>query len=373
MNLKRTQTIDKPIVSLVETGSKDFDVFLELPYKMGSAYRNWVKPLRQQQKLELTQNPFLNKCQVAHFVCFINDEAVGRISASINLDPGKMPDTGYVGYFESIDNQEVADALFNAAESWIKEKGKTFVFGPINLSIFNAYRLQTDGFNTQPYTSEPRSPEYYQELFKNAGYKSLREWVSWELDPIDIAEICENYSQLFNQFNHTDSSIRIEHAYVTLSEEEIRDIYELIMVCVEDNFGTVRLSFEEYYYQYKNMIPLLQTSHPDFPTLALKAYDEENRLVAYVLCNYDLTQNLLAADGHDEAFTIENLSDVNILFTCVHPDHQGKMTIFKLLLETFKGIRLLQPDRVIFSLAKHNYLSFKKPCRSYAVFEKKLR
>ena len=42
--------------------------------------------------------------------------------------------SGFFGFFECINDQEVANALFDTAKKWLKEKGLTRMLGPANPS-----------------------------------------------------------------------------------------------------------------------------------------------------------------------------------------------------------------------------------------------
>ena len=107
---------------------RDLEAFVRLPWKI---YRNdpaWVPPLLAERRahLDRRRNPFFEYGEAEFFLAMENGEAVGRISAHTNPRHNEIHDdnVGFFGFFESTDDHEVAQALFAAAEDWLKKKGK---------------------------------------------------------------------------------------------------------------------------------------------------------------------------------------------------------------------------------------------------------
>ena len=71
---------------------------------------------------------------------------------------------GCFGLFESIDDHDVAAALFDAAASWLRTKGRTEMMGPIDYSTNYVCGLLIDGFQFPPTILTAHNPPYYQPL-----------------------------------------------------------------------------------------------------------------------------------------------------------------------------------------------------------------
>ena len=112
----------------VETG-RDQKRFLQLPWKLYAGDENWIPPLRQNQKemVNYSPHPFYDDNIIQTFLATINDEPVGRIAALVNYAHNRRykENRGFVGFFESIDNQQVANGLFAAASDWLVQQGMT--------------------------------------------------------------------------------------------------------------------------------------------------------------------------------------------------------------------------------------------------------
>lgn len=98
---------------------------------------------------------------------------VGRIAAFIDKSRNEelsLP-VGGIGFFESTDNDEVAELLFSAAEDWLRNQGMQAVDGPINFGERDKFwGLLIRGWH-RPIYQETYNPPYYQRMFEERGYK----------------------------------------------------------------------------------------------------------------------------------------------------------------------------------------------------------
>ena len=77
---------------------------------------------------------------------------------------------GYLGFYECINDDEVAKNLFDKAYEFCKEKGLTSIVGPVDCSFWIKYRLKINKFDLPPYTGEPYNKDYYLKQFENNGF-----------------------------------------------------------------------------------------------------------------------------------------------------------------------------------------------------------
>ncbi len=97
---------------------------------------------------------------------------VGRIAAFIDRERNKELDIplGGLGFFESIENDQVAELLFEAAEGWLRAEGMHAVDGPINFGERDKFwGLLTKGWY-RPVYQETYNPPYYQRMFEDRAY-----------------------------------------------------------------------------------------------------------------------------------------------------------------------------------------------------------
>lgn len=150
--------------------------FLNLPKRLYVSNRNWVCPF--DDDIESVFDPARNeKFQDGEAVRWIarnaDGEVVGRIAAFYNRQQAALEEqpTGGCGFFEAINDQQLADTLFDAARDWLKSRGMEAMDGPINFGDRDSWwGLLVKGFEFQPLYQNPYNPPYYQDLFENYGF-----------------------------------------------------------------------------------------------------------------------------------------------------------------------------------------------------------
>lgn len=157
--------------------------FLDLPWKIYANDKYWVPPLRMDRKemVGFANHPFYFTNDAQTFLAFRNGEAVGRISAIINKTHNErhQEQRGFFGFFESIDDSEVATSLFEAGSDWLRERGMTDVRGPISPSQNYECGLLVDGFDIVPTFMMPYNHPYYQTLWENHGFEKTQDLISF--------------------------------------------------------------------------------------------------------------------------------------------------------------------------------------------------
>lgn len=164
----------------------DLKEFLKFAWKIykGDAY--WVPPLMM-DKLNLLnkeKNPFFKHAEIEMYIAYRNGESVGRIAAIKNHLHNEVhkDNVGFFGFFESINDQEVADELLNKAKVWLKEKGFTEMRGPANPSSNDEWGLLIEGFEDSPRLLMTYNPKYYINLFENYGLKKVKDLYAYKLE-----------------------------------------------------------------------------------------------------------------------------------------------------------------------------------------------
>lgn len=153
---------------------KDIKEFLEFPARLNRNDPSYIRPLDGdiEAVFDPKKNRALKKGTAARFL--FKDEkgnTLGKIAVFINPKYKQNIPTGGIGFFDSIDNQEVADFIFNHAIAWLKDRGMQAVDGPINLGERDKFwGLLIDGFS-DPLYGMNYNPPYYQKLFENFGFK----------------------------------------------------------------------------------------------------------------------------------------------------------------------------------------------------------
>jgi hypothetical protein len=168
------------------TPGKDIGDFIRAGFVVFKGDPAWVPPLDMifREKLTPKKDPFYEHAEVALFTAWKDGELVGRMSASIDRAwlAEHHDDTGHFGYFDTIDDEEVARALFERAEAWLKERGMKRVNGPMSFSATQEIGVLVEGFEYPPSVEMGHSRSYQGALAEKCGYVKEKDLWSWRYD-----------------------------------------------------------------------------------------------------------------------------------------------------------------------------------------------
>jgi hypothetical protein len=133
--------------------------------------------------LDRKRNPFYKHSEMEMFLARRGREVVGRIAAIVNHNHNAThhDNVGFFGFFESIDDQEVANALLRAAEKWLAEQECDVMRGPVNPSMNDEAGLLVEGFNDPPQILMTYNPNYYSRLIEAFGLKKVKDLYAYRL------------------------------------------------------------------------------------------------------------------------------------------------------------------------------------------------
>ncbi len=159
----------------------DFLNVVDYIYRGDPAY---VRPLDMELKDRLNpkKNPFFEHGEGAIFCAYRNGWCVGRVTAQIDrMHLEKYGDqTGFFGFLDTVDDEEVARDLLARAESWLRGKGMKTARGPFSLNINEETGCLVEGFDTPPYIFMPHHRPHQGGLIEKSGYKKVKDFFAWK-------------------------------------------------------------------------------------------------------------------------------------------------------------------------------------------------
>lgn len=175
----------------VDTESKkEVKEFVDLPYRLFKDVPQWVPPLKSGVRDTLNRNkhPFHEHSDADFFVAKDGDEVVGRIAVLENKVYNQYHNKKQASFYlyDSVDDQEVANKLFECALEWSQKRGMEYFLGPKGFSPFDGYGFQVEGFeHRQMMNLMNYNKENYPKFVENLGFTKVVDWVS---SYADIAE-----------------------------------------------------------------------------------------------------------------------------------------------------------------------------------------
>ena len=280
-------------------------------------YPQWVPPLRMavHEALDTKKNPFYQRAEIRLFLAERQGKIVGRIAAIDNraYNEFHQDQTGFYGFFESIDDAQVAQTLFDAAAEWLKARGKTTMVGPMNPSTNHECGLLVRGQSQHPTLMTTWNPAYYTDLHENLGFKQAKDLVAYWLPTEKIAALPEKLERYVEKIRK-ESRITFRDFDVKNFQREVEICYDIYNSAWEKNWGFFPMSREEFFFAAKDM------------KLAL---DPEFAFIAEV-------------EGKPAGFMLA-LPDMNHIFKRIPSGKLFPTGLFKLLL----GRKLLKTVRII--------------------------
>lgn len=169
-------------VRQVELGGnlKDFLGVVDTVYERD---RSFIRSLDMDvsDRLNPKKNPFFEHGEAVLFTAYKNGKCVGRASASIDREHLEryQDATGFFGFFDTIDDEEVAKALLDRAEKWLKDRKMKRIRGPMSLSINEECGCLIEGFDSPPMFLMTHANPYQAGLIEKQGYTKAKDLYAW--------------------------------------------------------------------------------------------------------------------------------------------------------------------------------------------------
>jgi GNAT superfamily N-acetyltransferase len=231
------------------------------------------------------------------------------------------------GFFECVQDPEIAGELFRAVEDWSRQRGMKVLRGPFNPTATDEVGILVEGFNTRPALLEGHNPEYYPELFEAYGFKKQSDTLArifyipkngsaGEIIPAKIRRVAERAAK---RPDLTIRSIRMQQY-----EAEIRlacRIYNAALAGLPDYVPVTEDEFIRFSYSFKPLID---------PHLALVA-EIGGKPVGFALALPDINEALQKINGRLDLPGIvkfwwhrRKLKRISFKILMMLPEYQGR-------------------------------------------------
>jgi GNAT superfamily N-acetyltransferase len=273
------------------TSRAERDIFIKFPWRIYANDPAWVPPLLLERKqfLNRQKHPFYEHGDAALFLARSGGEIVGRIMASDDPKYNALhqSNVGCFGMFESIDDQQVATALFDAAAGWLRQLGRDEIMGPIDYSTNYLCGLLIDGFQFPPTVLTPHNPSYYSALIEGWGFGKAMDLYAWSLkDPAQAATRLRRLAAALKNRSH----VQIRPAKLADIQGEARRIREIYNDAWRNNWGFVPFSEKEFEFMTHELKPILV---PEFVWIA----EIDGKPAGFILCVPDINVALGKING----------------------------------------------------------------------------
>lgn len=172
--------------------SKDIKRFIDFPHDLYKGDPNYVPEIYLAQKdlLNKKKNPFFQHSIADLYLAVKDNKIVGRIAAIHNKNYNDYHESkiGFFGFFECINEPEVAKLLLDKASAWIRERGLNVLHGPTNFTTNETAGILVEGFDSPPVVQLTYNKKYYLDLLSNYGFHKEMDMYAYYIPTFGVNE-----------------------------------------------------------------------------------------------------------------------------------------------------------------------------------------
>jgi GNAT superfamily N-acetyltransferase len=237
--------------------------FIKLPFRIYRDDPYWVPPLISERKdfFNPKKNPFFEHADVTLFLARRNGEVVGTIAALIDHNHNAFHEekAGSFGFFETIEDYGVAEALLSTACDWAKERGMEVIRGPLNFSQNQECGLLIEGFDESPVIMMTYNPRYYIDFIERFGFVKAHDLYAFIAERADFSEVAKFPPKLLRVAEKAGEKKRVKFRKVDMAnfDRELEMVKKVYNKAWERNWGFVPMTDAEFDHLAANLKPLL--------------------------------------------------------------------------------------------------------------------
>lgn len=279
------------------TSRRDLKRFVKVPFRVHRDHPQWVPPLivDRMQFLNRSKNPYFDHAEVELLIAERDGEPVGRISAQIDQrwDEYRGGNDGQFGFFETVNDSEVARALLDAGCEWLAGRGRERVLGPMDFTTNDEVGIQIDGFDLKPVILENCHQPYVQTLVEENGFTKAMDLQMWHLEMGKLMEGLKFHPAIHEaaQKSLDEHGIKIRKMRKSDMAAEIARFHEVYNEAWGENWGFVPITADEVDFHAK-MLKLVIDE--DWAMIAEK---EDGEVVGAAMTLPDINQVLAKMGG----------------------------------------------------------------------------
>ena len=272
------------------------DRFIKFPWRIYENDPVWVPPLLLERKqfLDRKKHPFYEHGDAALFLARAGGEVVGRIMACHDPKYNALhqSNVGFFGMFESIDDQQVASALLEAAADWLRQLGRDQIMGPIDYSIFDLCGVLIEGFQFPPMVLTAYNPPYYRGLIEGCGFaKEIDLYAWWFSDPTEAAKRLRRLAGALEKRRE----ITLRQGDLRNLAGESRKLLQIYDEAWKNNWGFAQFTEREFEFMTQELKPILVSE-------LVWVAEVQGEPVGFILCVPDINVALKKINGRLTTF-----------------------------------------------------------------------
>lgn len=267
-------------------GRRSLRRYIDFPLDLYRNDPNFVfEPFRLQREFLSSKNPFFRHSSARLLLAEIDGVVVGRIAAITNTVHNKVynDQAGFFGFFDCINDYDVARALFDEMVSQHKLSGFTKIIGPTNFTTNDSAGMLVSGFGSPPVVMMPYNKSYYNDFLARYGFRKETDLSSYFID--DTVLTSPKFEKLAGFLSSRLGTFGISFRSIDFGnyDKELRMACSIYNESNKDNWGFIPLTEREFLHtghQFRQFVPA------NLMIIALR----ENNIIGFVVALPDLNQ-----------------------------------------------------------------------------------
>lgn len=274
------------------TTKRDLQQFIQFPKKLYRGCPHFVPPLDSAEMRSLTCHPAMEFCTLKLWMAYEDggEKIVGRIAGIINHKCNELKEQKRVrfGWFDTIDDFSVAQALLSTVEAWGKENGLTEICGPSRFSNMDKQAMLVEGFDQTASIESDYNYPYYPQFVEKMGFEKEVDYIQYKVQVLEVPEkiniLCNLVAERSKVHFHKFSNKAELKQYG-------REFFKVINQSYQHIFNFIPLTDKEIDYMVDNNFAVAD------PDLVSVLENEEGRLVGIAFCLPSLSEAFKKANG----------------------------------------------------------------------------
>lgn len=258
------------IIKIDKNDKKALEKFIDFPHDLYASDPNYVPMvfIEQETLLNPKKSPFFQHSTAEYFVAKRNGRMVGRISAIRNNNHLAFTQRkeGFFGFFDVINDYEVAKSLLDTAMNWLRTEGLEKVIGPANFSTNETCGLLVETFDEPAFVMNTYNAPYYMDLLTQYGFTKFTDLLCYELMTKDMPDNLISFAEKLEK-RLADRGITIRKINMKDYKFEIERFLPIYNASWSDNTGFVPMTTAEINQIAKDLENIID---PDFVYFAEK-------------------------------------------------------------------------------------------------------
>ena len=206
--------------------------FATFPWQVYRGDRLWVPPLLGERLkfIDPATGVFFKRGIAEFFMAFKHSQLAGTICCADDRETNQargMKDC-MIGFFECLQDEEVAVELFEHACGWARSHGLDNLYGPFNLDYEDGYGVLLEGRDRPPVILCGHTPPYYQGFFESYGFLPARgDNLAYEITQSMATSELQRLSKLSERLRR-HNWITIRSGDLAHWEDEVERVYVLL-------------------------------------------------------------------------------------------------------------------------------------------------